>query len=347
MKKIHSIILLTLAFLLGAGVAIQTVRLRQHKERTAAALTALEESSRQVERLKAEAANLKDQKAVLRCEVNDLRHELAAKRSGLVPVESANTPETSLAGGEAPAPDQKAGPLGGMLAKMLDDPEMKQFIRSQQRQMMDSLYEPLINRLGLTPEEGEVFKDYLADVQMSATRQAGSLFGGSPTNRAEAVAAMSAEQKQADEALKVFLGEEGYAQYKDYQETLGERMQLNQFRMQSTSEHAMTEEQTEWLLDLMREEKRAAAAGGQTLPRADQDAAGLEAMLSGENAEQLLRTQETVNQRVYERAREGLSPDQLEAFGRFQTNQLQTMRMGLSMARKMFAPEPGAGNAAP
>jgi len=117
--------------------------------------------------------------------------------------------------------------------------------------------------------------------------------------------------------------------------------------MQSTSEHAMTEEQTEWLLDLMREEKRAAAAGGQTLPRADQDAAGLEAMLSGENAEQLLRTQETVNQRVYERAREGLSPDQLEAFGRFQTNQLQTMRMGLSMARKMFAPEPGAGNAAP
>jgi len=35
----------------------------------------------------------------------------------------------------------------------------------------------------------------------------------------------------------------------------------------------------------------------------------------------------------------------LDAFARFQTNQLQMMRMGMSMARKMFAPETSEGAA--
>jgi hypothetical protein len=37
-----------------------------------------------------------------------------------------------------------------------------------------------------------------------------------------------------------------------------------------------------------------------------------------------------------ERARAVLSPEQLAQFGKFQTNQLQTMRMGISMARKFI-----------
>ena len=69
----------------------------------------------------------------------------------------------------------------------------------------------------------------------------------------------------------------------------------------------------------------------------------MQAMFSGEGTEKLLQTQETVNLRVYERAREVLSADQLSAFGRFQTNQLQMMRMGMTMARKFMTPEKGDG----
>jgi hypothetical protein len=51
-----------------------------------------------------------------------------------------------------------------------------------------------------------------------------------------------------------------------------------------------------------------------------------------------MESQETINQRVYDRARNLLTPAQLDSFGTFQTNQLQMMRMGMSMAKKMFAP---------
>ena len=46
-----------------------------------------------------------------------------------------------------------------------------------------------------------------------------------------------------------------------------------------------------------------------------------------------------MNQRVYERAKDLLSPEQLNAFAKFQTNQTQMLRMGLTMARKMMPPD--------
>jgi hypothetical protein len=80
---------------------------------------------------------------------------------------------------------------------------------------------------------------------------------------------------------------------------------------------------------------RAAEAADQS-----QRQAGLQAAFSDDQTEKLLQTQETINQRVYDRAQTILSPDQLTAFGKFQKNQLQMMRMGMSMARKMFSNDP-------
>lgn len=72
----------------------------------------------------------------------------------------------------------------------------------------------------------------------------------------------------------------------------------------------------------------------------------MEAMFSGDATEKLLQSQESINQRVYERAGELLSETQLAAFGKFQTNQLQMMRMGMNMARKFMTPD-SSGGAAP
>jgi len=76
----------------------------------------------------------------------------------------------------------------------------------------------------------------------------------------------------------------------------------------------------------------------------------LQALLADGKMDELLQGQDAVSQRVYDRARTILSPDQLNTFGRFQTNQMQMMRVGMSMAKKMFAPEkptPGAAPTAP
>jgi hypothetical protein len=244
--------------------------------------------------------------------------------------------------------DGKAG-FGKMLAKMMQDPDTKKVIRDQQRMMLNQLYSPLVKQLGLTPEEADQFKNLLADNIVKSSEKAFSMFdGGLSTNKAELIKAMTAEQKSFDEQVKAFLGDDRFAQYKDYQETVGDRTQLNMFKQQTGGDNPLSDQQTEQLLAFMKEEKRTvAAATGQPLPGAGQDAAKLEAMLSGEQTDKLMQFQETVNQRVFERAKGVLSPEQLDSFATFQTNQVQMLRMSFTMARKMFGADKPAAAAAP
>ena len=72
-----------------------------------------------------------------------------------------------------------------------------------------------------------MLKDFIADTQMKGAEMAGSMFGGGSTNRTDVLNKLAAEQKESDGQIKAFLGQERYAQYQDYQQTLGERMQLN------------------------------------------------------------------------------------------------------------------------
>jgi hypothetical protein len=220
---------------------------------------------------------------------------------------------------------------------MMSDPDTRKFIRDQQRVAMDQLYSPLVRKLGLSNEEATRFKDLLADHMMASSEKAMALMGDKTAgDKTKALSGLTEGQTQFDEEVRSFLGESRYSQYKEYQETLGERAQLNMFRQSNSGDKAITEAQTDQLLALMAQEKKAVlAATGNTIPGADQ-AAATQAMLSEEQASKMLETQELVNQRVYEHAGEILSPEQLQSFAQFQTNQLQMMRLGVSMARKML-----------
>ena len=141
-------------------------------------------------------------------------------------------------------------------------------------------------------------------------------------------------------------GDSRYDAYKDYQATLSERMQLNQYKLMTGSETPFTDDQTEQLLAIMKEEKQnVTTATAQEFPSQDKMAF---ASMSDEQIEKLLQSQDTVNQRVYDRANQVLTPEQLQQFGKFQTNQLQMMRTGMAMMRKMFDGNvPDAPGAAP
>jgi hypothetical protein len=336
MKK-PLILFAILAFLIVCAVPVgQSLKHSREKDRLATVSARLTEAERQAKQLEAANERLVEERREMRRQMHQQQIESAAAVEVAATAAVSESTVTNIG-----APDEKPSSMGGFVAEMMEDPEMRKFIRDQQRQMMDPLYQPLFKQLGLTAEEAGVFKDYLVDTQMKGAEKATALFGGSATDRAKAVAAMTAEQEESKQVIREFLGEEGYAQYEDYQQTLAERAQLNQFRVQNAgSEHPLTDEQMEWLLVLMKEEKQSlAAATGQPMPGAGDDPARMEALLSGEGVEQFLQMQETLNSQVYQRATEGLSPEQMEDFGRFQTNQLQMMRMGMSMARKMFTPE--------
>ena len=348
MKKSLTLVLAVTTIALGAVCVVQWQKLAAQKAQMVSLRGELEQKTQEIDELQASRELLDKQRSELRRQTDELVTRLQAR-----PPADAQAPARAptsvplLAGGQRP--DNDGGGLGKILSKMMDDPVAKKFIRDQQRQMMDPLYGPLIKQMGLTPEEAEKFKDLLADNMMKGAGKASSLFSGlSSTNRTEMLNTLAAEQKSFDEQLKAFLGDTRYAQYKDYQQTIGERTQLNQFRQQTGGGgNALTDPQAEQLLAFMKEEKQTvAAATGQPLPGNEQGQANLQAMLSEDQAERLLQTQGIVNERVYERAKAMLAPEQLESFGKFQTNQLQMIRMGMSMARKFLAPDKPAGGSA-
>lgn len=328
MKSTLTILLAAAAVTLGVVYAVQPRDSAGQRAQIVSLQGELNERAQQMESLRASQERTEQQRSEL------LRALQAAQKR-------AETNPPPVAGGEKPQ-DAKKGGLDNMLSKMLQDPDTRRVVRATQRLMMDQLYTPLIGRMGLTPDEAARFKDLMADHMMGAAELA-STNGGDTSG-----AVMQSARDSFDEQVKAFLGDARYAQYKDYEETLAERMQLNAFQQQAGGDVKLNDQQTEALLSIMKEERKdVAAAVGLPAGDADKDPTKLQVLLSEDKMDELLQVQQTIGQHVYERARTILSPDQLDAFGRFQTNQMQMMPAFMNMTRKMFAPSPSPADAAP
>ena len=348
MKNLTALVVVVAFVTLSAVCIVEWKKSSNGQAKIQSIQNQLDEKSRQAEELQSANNRLKVEQRELQWKVDLLTSRAQAAELAQTQSSSSNsTTETNAS--QATSDEKKKTPFAGFLSKMMKDPEMKKFIRNQQGMMLDQFYGPLLKELGLSPDEAAKFKEMLLDRQMKGAELATSLMGGSQTNRTEMLNAMSAEHKAFDQELKDFLGDARFDQYKDYEKTLTERMQLNQFKQQMAGEAtALTDNQTEQLLAIMSEEKsRVSAASGQSFPEPGQSQAAVDAFSSDERLQALLDDQQQVSQRVIERAAGILSPEQLQSFGRFQTNQLQLMRMGMTMARKMFAPEQPNNNAAP
>jgi cytochrome c556 len=345
--------ILTFIFALATAVLVavcvlQGRKLAEQKSQLATAHEELGQNTAEIEKLQAAQKHAREQRDALLHQTDLLVAQIQTRPPAAAPVLETPT-NSSPSPAQSATTGQDAAGFGKALAKMMQDPEMKKFMRTQQKMMVEQLYGPLAKKLNLTTAETDQFNGRIADNMMSGTEKATSLFGdGSSTNRTEAIEKLTANQKDFDEQMKSFLGDMRYAEYKDYQQTVGERAQLNLYKQQNaSSENALTDEQTDQLLSLMKEEKQSAVARGEAVGSDAQDKAKLPELLADGQTDKFLQPQEGINQRVYDRARDLLTPAQLDSFGTFQTNQLQMMRMGMTMAKKMFAPEKASTETSP
>ena len=341
--------LLAVAVIALAGVSLtQSRKSARQQVQTAALRGELEAKSQEIESLQAAQQGAEKQRQKLAAQAEELAVQLQAQQAAAKTTTPAPVQVVAPAVAEEAKPAQQDSGFGKMLSRMMDNPEARQMMRQQQRMVIDQNYAALIKQMGLTPEEAEQFKGMLADNTMKGAEKAFAAMNGSgSTNAGAAFKDLAAEQGSFDQQVKAFLGEERYAQYKAYQETLPDRTMLNQFKMQVGSDYNLSDPQSEALLKFMAEERKSVAATtGLPLTEGDKDPAKFQALMSGDKAEELVHAQETVSQRVYERARTILSPEQLETLGKFQTNQVQMTRMGLSMMRTMFNPQK-AGSTTP
>ena len=348
MKNILTWFLAATTMTLAVVCVMQTRKFAGQQTQLASLRAEADEKAQQLEALQAAQKRSEQQRHELMGQADELAAQLQARQlaeTNVIALAPTNPPPVS----EGEKPDDEKGGLGKMISKMMQDPDTRKFMREQQRMMMDQMYAPLIKKLGLTPDETTQFKNLLADNAMKAVDSASSMFGGlGSSNQTQAVSALADSQKSFEEQVKAFLGDDRYAQYKDYQETVGERTLLNQFKQQAGSDYNLNDQQTEALLTFMKEEqKNVASTTGLPLGQTDKDPAKLQSLFADGKLDELLQAQDTVGQRVYERARTILSPDQLDTLGRYQTNRMQMMRMGMNMVSKMFAPDKPSTGASP
>jgi hypothetical protein len=323
-----------LAFALAVAMAATVFILRKNtsaQAEVAAAKAQAEAAHRQLNQEKAQRQEMEQQRDQLIKVADEVGAELRKKVTSEAPPGS---PEP------AAAAETRQPALGKLVSQMMADPETRKFIREQQRMTIEQLYNPLIKKLALSAEEGAEFKQLLLDRALQSSEKALGLMGGQQgEGRTQALNELAEDQRKFEEDIRTFLGESRYTEYKDYQETVGERTQLNMFRQADAAGQTMNDEQTDSLLAIMSQEKRALQeTTGAIFPGANQDPSAMESLLKEDQSARAIEAQETLNQRVYERAGEILSNQQLEAFARFQTNQLQMMRLGLKMARQMLGP---------
>jgi hypothetical protein len=140
-------------------------------------------------------------------------------------------------------------------------------------------------------------------------------------------------KKGYDEQLKALLGEDGFKKLGEYDQSIGERVALEQIQRQlSASGTALEPAQQKGLLEIMTEERKRSK-----VPSSANDPVAATKMMQDEGAaEKWLAAQEDTNRRVLDRARSVLSADQFNAFETAQKQFLDMQKMGVQMSRQFF-----------
>lgn len=227
---------------------------------------------REVVRLRARLALSTDgvelQKRLAEAEqhARDLEGQLALAQSDTdVPAEAAMAPvaakedsseaERPNRGDRGPGGNRGGGQFGPGMRAILDNPEAQQLMAVQQRASLDARFAALFKNLNLPPEQLEKLKELLVDRQnamldvMVAAREQGL----TPRNNPEAFQKLVAStQAEIDNSIRATLGEDGFAQYQQYEKTIPQRNLVNQLQQRLSYTGApLSDTQTEQLVQVL------------------------------------------------------------------------------------------------
>lgn len=336
MKSKAAVFWFVVSVVLGVALCVQWNAAKK-KQLTLEELQVQMEKSATNSKAEARVRELEQERQKLTGELRAAEYELnSARMSSAGALQMTNTASAETVGSAEGAQPQRpdgegGGAMGKMLGNMLKDPEMRKAMEQQQRMGMDMIYGGLVKQLQLSPEQEKKFKEMLLAQQMENLSQAGAMFDGDGTDRAKVAQDLAAKRAENEEQIKELLGEEKFAEYQDYNQTMGERMMLEQFA-RSTE---ISPEQNDQLLSIIREEKKNVQINlGNNGIDPSQD---WQAVLASEDATQkMFAEQEEVNQRVLERAAQVLTADQLQKFAPVLKSQLEMQKAGMKMAQQMF-----------
>lgn len=244
--------------------------------------------------------------------------------------ESATALEATATTHNTRQPEEKPSGSGGFrghMSKMLEDPEMREAMRAQQKIALDMLYSPLFAKLDLTAEETDLLKDLLVDQRMAAM----TAFRGE--GNGQGIQSYKETEEQVEEAIRTLLGEERFPVYQDYQATLGERFIIKQLNDQLAARNkALSDVQQEELITLMVKERE----NSNVLSQTEQQEAWMDGVPDEDALESHFDNQQALHEKIHANAGDILEDTQREALKDFLDNQLKMQRLGLRMMRSMM-----------
>lgn len=171
----------------------------------------------------------------------------------------------------------RRGPGGGggpgvmvnNMMTMMEQPEMQRLMAIQQKGQLDSRYAALFKNLKLSPEQLDKFKTLLVEKQtalqdvLAAARSQGINLRDDPESFQKMVAQTQAE---VDNSIKAMLGEEGFAKYQNYQETIPQRSVVNQLQQSlSYTGSPLSDAQAEQLVQILAQTAPKSSGGAEPM----------------------------------------------------------------------------------
>ena len=207
-------------------------------------------------------ATLKRQLADAGKTIKSLEDRLAAMRSRRA---AAAAGEADAEGpGENPA-NRRGGRFGNFMA-LSQNPEFQKLLAIQMKGRISQTYGPLFKALNLSPEQLTQFQGLLADKQQALVdvMQAAREQGINPREDPEGFKTLvNQAESQADQSIQQALGDAGFQQYQQYQQSLPERNTVNSLQQQlSYTQTPLTDDEANQMIALLSQTQPERAGNG-------------------------------------------------------------------------------------
>lgn len=243
----------------------------------------------------------------------DTHDDIPATTTKVIPDVPSGTTYASAPPAVAVLADENEALLLRFDSRLMNNPELEEFMRRRLWLALDQLNNPLIKKLGLTQEETGKFKALIVDNLVAATQQAGEAAEQGPAAAKAALDdALALQQADYDVQLQQLLGDDRFRKYVADEEDYS---QFNGIKFLDGNDPPLADERVEQILGLMQNERKIVNAAVLELRESTSGPQPL-------SADERFQVRQLIDTRVYTRIKSWLPSNELAAFARFQSQQL-------------------------
>jgi hypothetical protein len=321
------IVLLSVSTAVASWFAVDYNRQLRQRDTQIATLIAERDTARAAERAAiADADPLKEN-------IERLKRE----RDRLLALPKASEPQP----GSPPPPPGFGGPNpGGMMqnpmAAMFQTPEGRKMMSNRAAARVKTQYTDLARRLKLPPQDSDVLMGLLADRQTAIM----SARINSSGNAADVASQTAGIQSEFDEKLRATLGDEGFDQYNQYEQTVEARTAVSQLEGQFSSAGIPLEAaQKENLIQVLSQESKKSPANPFD-PTKNDPTTVFNSLKDDAAIETWSQQQQDLQNRVIQSASKTLTPDQVTTLQQSLQQKTEREKMGLQIFKTTGTPPP-------